>query len=120
MYELRTYTAAPGKFDALNARFRDVRYTLPFLTQFWMLATPIAYPSSLVPEGWRALYGLNPMAGAVEGFRWALLGAPQPPPRLLAPARYSPARHISNEVSGLSPNAFQSAKRKALYTPRHL
>lgn len=60
--------------SALNVEYRDVRYTLPFLTQFWMFATPIAYPSSLVPEPWRAWYGLNPMAGVVEGFRWALLG----------------------------------------------
>jgi lipopolysaccharide transport system permease protein len=60
--------------SALNVQFRDVRYTIPFLTQFWLFATPIAYPTSLVPEGWRAFYGLNPMAGVVEGFRWALLG----------------------------------------------
>lgn len=60
--------------SALNVEYRDVRYTLPFLTQFWMFATPIAYPSSLVPEPWRAWYGLNPMVGVVEGFRWALLG----------------------------------------------
>jgi lipopolysaccharide transport system permease protein len=60
--------------SALNVQFRDVRYTLPFLTQFWMFATPVAYPSSLVPEKWRTLFGLNPMAGVVEGFRWALLG----------------------------------------------
>lgn len=60
--------------SALNVRYRDVRYALPFLAQAWLFATPIAYPSSLVPEQWRALYGLNPMAGVVEGFRWALLG----------------------------------------------
>jgi lipopolysaccharide transport system permease protein len=60
--------------SALNVQYRDVRYTLPFLTQFWMYATPIAYSSSLVPERLRPLYGLNPMAGVVEGFRWALLG----------------------------------------------
>jgi lipopolysaccharide transport system permease protein len=60
--------------SALNVRYRDVRYTIPFLTQLWLFATPIAYPSSLIPEGWRTLYGLNPMAGVVEGFRWALLG----------------------------------------------
>jgi lipopolysaccharide transport system permease protein len=59
---------------ALNVQYRDVRYTVPFLTQFWMFLTPVAYPSSLVPEAYRALYGLNPMAGVVEGFRWALLG----------------------------------------------
>ena len=60
--------------SALNVQYRDVRYTIPFLTQFWLYATPIAYSSSLIPEQWRALYGLNPMAGVVEGFRWALLG----------------------------------------------
>src|SRR5260370_29400762 len=59
---------------ALNVQFRDVRYTIPFLTQFWLFATPVAYPSSLIPGRWRALYGLNPMAGVVEGFRWALFG----------------------------------------------
>jgi len=61
-------------FSALNVQFRDVRYVIPFLTQFWLFATPIAYPSSLLPEPWHTLYGLNPMAGVVEGFRWALLG----------------------------------------------
>lgn len=60
--------------SALNVKFRDVRYLIPFLTQFWMFATPVAYPSSMVPEPWREWYGLNPMAGVVEGFRWALLG----------------------------------------------
>lgn len=64
--------------SALNVRYRDVRYTLPFLTQVWLFATPIAYPSSLVPERWRPLYALNPMVSAVDGFRWALLGAPPP------------------------------------------
>lgn len=61
---------------ALNVRYRDVRYTIPVLIQFWLIATPIAYPASLVPGRWRMLYGLNPMVGAVEGFRWALLGTP--------------------------------------------
>jgi lipopolysaccharide transport system permease protein len=60
--------------SALNVQFRDVRHAVPFLTQLWMFATPIAYPSSLLPEKWRALYALNPMVGVVEGFRWALLG----------------------------------------------
>lgn len=64
--------------SALNVRFRDVRYTLPFLTQCWFLATPIGYPSSLVPKPWRMVYGLNPMAGVVEGFRWALVGQAEP------------------------------------------
>jgi lipopolysaccharide transport system permease protein len=60
--------------SALNVEFRDVRYVVPFLIQFWLFATPIAYPSSLLSEPWRTIYGLNPMAGVVEGFRWALLG----------------------------------------------
>ncbi len=59
---------------ALNVQYRDVRYTIPFLTQMWLFLTPVAYPSSLVPAEWRPLYGLNPMAGVVESFRWALLG----------------------------------------------
>jgi lipopolysaccharide transport system permease protein len=60
--------------SALNVRYRDVRYTLPFVTQLWLYATPVAYPSSVVPERWRPLYALNPMVGVVDGFRWALLG----------------------------------------------
>jgi lipopolysaccharide transport system permease protein len=60
--------------SAMNVQFRDVRYLVPFLTQFWMFATPIAYPSSLLPDSWRTVYALNPMVGVVEGFRWALLG----------------------------------------------
>jgi lipopolysaccharide transport system permease protein len=70
--------------SALNVQYRDVRYTIGFLTQFWLFATPVAYPSSLVPAKWRALYGLNPMAGVVEGFRWALLAKADPPGVLLA------------------------------------
>jgi len=58
---------------ALNVQFRDVYYMVPFLVQAWMFATPIVYPSSLLDEPWRTLYGINPMAGVVEGFRWALL-----------------------------------------------
>lgn len=70
--------------SALNVQYRDVRYTIPFLTQFWLFATPVAYPASLVPESWRPLLGLNPMAGVVEGFRWALLGVAHAPGPLLA------------------------------------
>ena len=66
-------------FSAMNVQFRDVRYAVPFLINAWMFATPIAYPSSLLPEPWRTLYGLNPMAGVVEGFRWALLGTETAP-----------------------------------------
>jgi lipopolysaccharide transport system permease protein len=69
--------------SALNVEYRDVRYTIPFLTQFWLFATPIAYPSSLVPAKWRVMYGLNPMAGVVEGFRWALLGTHTAPGPML-------------------------------------
>lgn len=69
--------------SALNVQYRDVRYTITFLIQFWLFATPVAYPSSIVPERWRALYGLNPMAGVVEGFRWALLGKAEGPGPLL-------------------------------------
>jgi lipopolysaccharide transport system permease protein len=64
--------------SALNARYRDIGHTIPFLIQFWMFASPVAYPVSLVPEKWRLLYGLNPMAGVIEGFRWALLGTEEP------------------------------------------
>jgi len=60
--------------SATNVLFRDVGYLIPFLAQLWLFATPIAYPSSLLPEPWRTLYGINPMVGVVEGFRWALLG----------------------------------------------
>jgi len=60
--------------SALNVQYRDVRYVLPFISQVWLFSTPIAYPSSLLSEPWRTLYGLNPMVGVVEGFRWALLG----------------------------------------------
>jgi len=70
--------------SALNVEYRDVRYVVPFLTQFWMLATPIAYPSSLLHEPWRTIYGLNPMVGVVEGFRWALLGARMAPGPIIA------------------------------------
>jgi lipopolysaccharide transport system permease protein len=65
--------------SALNVQFRDVRYVVPFLTQFWMFCTPIAYPTSLMDERWRTIYGLNPMVGVVEGFRWALLGTKTAP-----------------------------------------
>jgi lipopolysaccharide transport system permease protein len=70
-------------FSALNVKYRDVRYTIPFLTQLWMFATPVAYPSSMIPEPWRAWSGLNPMSGVVEGFRWALLGKSTGPGLLL-------------------------------------
>jgi lipopolysaccharide transport system permease protein len=62
----------------LNIKYRDVGYILPFLTQFWMYASPVVYPVSLVPEQWRLAYSLNPMVGVIEGFRWALLGKENP------------------------------------------
>jgi lipopolysaccharide transport system permease protein len=70
--------------SALNVEYRDVRYTVPFLTQFWMFATPIAYPSSLLQSKWRILYGLNPMVGVTEGVRWALLGVHTAPGPMIA------------------------------------
>ena len=69
--------------SALNVLYRDVNYILPFLTQLWLLVTPVAYSISVVPEKWQWLYALNPMVGVVEGFRWALLDAPPPPPGTL-------------------------------------
>jgi lipopolysaccharide transport system permease protein len=69
--------------STLNVKYRDVRHVIPFLTQLWLFATPIAYPSSLLSEPWRTLYGLNPMAGVVEGFRWALLGTDTAPGPIL-------------------------------------
>lgn len=68
----------------LNVRYRDVKYAIPFLVQVWLFSTPVVYPSSLLPEPWRTLYGLNPMAGVVEGFRWALLGTGAPSPLMFA------------------------------------
>jgi lipopolysaccharide transport system permease protein len=70
--------------SALNVQFRDVKYTLTFLTQLWLFATPIAYPSTLLDEPWRTLYALNPLVGAVEGFRWATLGADVAPGSMIA------------------------------------
>jgi lipopolysaccharide transport system permease protein len=70
--------------SALNVQFRDVRYVVPFITQFWMFATPIAYPSTLLDPQWRTIYALNPMVGVVEGFRWALLGTNTAPGPMVA------------------------------------
>jgi lipopolysaccharide transport system permease protein len=78
---LLTVAAALGSglwLAALNVRYRDVKYVVPFLTQLWLFVTPVAYPTSLLPERWRALYALNPMVGVVEGYRWALFGGPAP------------------------------------------
>ncbi len=70
--------------SALNVQYRDIQYVVPFLTQLWLFATPIAYPSSLLSEPWRTVYALNPMVGVVDGFRWALLGGTSPPLATLA------------------------------------
>jgi len=70
--------------SALSVTYRDVRYIVPFMTQFWLFATPIAYPSSLLPQPWRSIYGLNPMVGVVEGFRWGLLRTSTAPGTMIA------------------------------------
>lgn len=69
--------------SALNVKYRDVRYTIPFLAQFWLFVTPVAYSSSLVPPEWQTVYRINPMVGVVDGFRWALLGKSPPGPMLI-------------------------------------
>jgi lipopolysaccharide transport system permease protein len=69
--------------SALNVQYRDIRYVVPFLIQIWLFATPVAYPSSMLSEPWRTVYGLNPMVGVIEGFRWALLGSGSPPGLML-------------------------------------
>ena len=69
--------------SAANAIYRDVSYVVPFLVQFWLFASPVVYPSSLIPEKWRVFYGLNPMAGVIEGFRWTLLGKGEAPGPIL-------------------------------------
>jgi lipopolysaccharide transport system permease protein len=69
--------------SALNVKYRDIRYIVPFLTQFWLFITPVAYSSTLVPERWQAIYSVNPMVGVVDGFRWALLDRTPPGPMLI-------------------------------------
>ena len=66
--------------SAVNVRYRDVRYAVPFLVQIWLFASPVAYSADLVPPEWQGIYQLNPMVGVIEGFRWALLGQGLPPP----------------------------------------
>ncbi|NTU78054.1 MAG: ABC transporter permease [Chloroflexales bacterium] len=91
---------------ALNVRYRDIRHALPFVVQFWLFATPVAYPSSLLDEPWRTLYGLNPMVGVVEGFRWAFLGS-EPPSSMIA---FSAVVSLVLLVTGAI--YFQSVERK--------
>lgn len=78
-----TTLAAALWLSALNVKYRDVRYVIPFLTQIWLFLTPVAYASSMIPARWRLVYGLNPMTGVVDGFRWALLGTEQAPGNML-------------------------------------
>jgi lipopolysaccharide transport system permease protein len=83
---------APGIWlAALNVRYRDVRHVIPFLVQIWLFATPVAYSSTLVPERWRTLYGLNPMAGVVDGFRW-----------MVAPAAHAPGAGLAVAVAAVA------------------
>lgn len=86
LFEVVTAFAIGLLLAALDVRYRDVRYVFPFLVQVWLFATPVVYSASLVPATWRWVLGLNPMAGVVEGFRWALLGGPPPGPLLLVSA----------------------------------
>jgi len=83
LFAVMTALAVGLWLSALNVQYRDVRYTISFLIQFWLFATPVAYPSSIVPAQWRVLYGLNPMAGVVEGFRWCLLSQRESPSPLV-------------------------------------
>lgn len=93
---MSTALGAAFWFSALNVRIRDVEQTLPFLIQIWLFATPIAYPSSLLSQPWRSIYGINPMVGVVEGFRWALVGARTAPgPMLLVSSLVSVAMLVS-------------------------
>jgi lipopolysaccharide transport system permease protein len=71
-------------FAALNVRYRDIRYIVPFVLQAWLFLTPVAYPSSLIDQPWRTLYAINPTVGVVEGMRWAVLGADTAPGPLVA------------------------------------
>jgi len=68
---------------ALNVKYRDVKFVVPFLLQFLMFASPVAYSTSIVPERWHGIYSLNPMVGVIEGFRWALLGKPLADPTMM-------------------------------------
>jgi homopolymeric O-antigen transport system permease protein len=86
LFAVATALAAGLWLATLTVTYRDVRYVVPFFLQFWMFATPVAYPASLVPARWRALYGLNPMTGVVEGFRWAIVGGPAPGAMILVSA----------------------------------
>lgn len=83
LFTIVTALAVGLWLSALNVEYRDVRYTLTFIVQFWLIASPVAYSATLVPAKWRPLYGLNPMAGVIQGFRWALLGKTPAPGAML-------------------------------------
>jgi lipopolysaccharide transport system permease protein len=78
VFAMMTSLAVGLWLSALNVKYRDFQYTVPFLIQIWMFASPVVYPASMVPEQFRFLYALNPMTGVIEGFRWALLGTNPP------------------------------------------
>jgi lipopolysaccharide transport system permease protein len=87
LYTLLAFGLAVGLgvwLSAVNVMYRDVRAFVPFLVQVLLFASPVSYPSTVVPEAWRTVYGLNPMAGVIEGFRWALVGGETPPGSMLA------------------------------------
>jgi lipopolysaccharide transport system permease protein len=98
LFAVATALAAGLWLSALNARYRDVGHTIPFLTQFWFFASPVFYSSKIFPEKWRLLYGLNPMVGVIDGFRWALLGKQAP---ALAPMALSMAVVIVLLLTGI-------------------
>jgi len=83
LFAIVTALAVGLWLSALNVQYRDVRYTLTFIVQFWLIASPVAYSATLVPAKWRPFYGLNPMAGVIAGFRWALLGKTAAPGAML-------------------------------------
>jgi lipopolysaccharide transport system permease protein len=96
---LVTALGAGPWFSALSVMYRDVQYVVPFLVQVWLYSTPIVYPASLVPAGWRTAYAINPMVGVVEGFRWALLGTGTAPgPMILVSALAALAMTIGGLV----------------------
>lgn len=89
LYALVTALGVGTWLAAINVRYRDVKYAVPFLIQMWMFASPVVYTSTLIPKGWQWLYALNPMTGVVEGFRWALIGGSRPDELILVSAAAS-------------------------------
>ena len=95
----RRRSASAPALSAINVRYRDVRYVVPFAIQMWLFVTPVVYPSSLIDEPWRTLSAINPMVGVVEGFRWATLGTGDAPWDLIG---VSAARRSSSSLAGLA------------------